>query len=236
MFVLLSPIQEVLLVFASVFTRPVWNHAQILMLGTILARGKRTVTSACARHGSHPRTTFHQLPPSAQPGGVARMVSLEDPTRVTGVSAARGRAIARTCRRDHRTTQRRQDQDQRGLSRRRSLVSHQGCPLFRPPLGGNDVARSGPLVQATMGTALLHGRSAFPEDLPKDWKTPQKCHRPCLFRTATLAPLVSHTWDSYRGRRRVRCGRIGFGLQLPCQSRHPGGALSLECHTLRSSS
>ena len=40
------PIENVLLAFAPLFTRPVWHHAQLLMLGAILARGKRTVTSA----------------------------------------------------------------------------------------------------------------------------------------------------------------------------------------------
>jgi hypothetical protein len=40
------PVENVLLAFAPLFTRPVWHHARLLMLGAILARGKRTVTSA----------------------------------------------------------------------------------------------------------------------------------------------------------------------------------------------
>lgn len=39
-------IQEIMAAFAPLFTRPVWHHAQVLILGAILARGKRTVTSA----------------------------------------------------------------------------------------------------------------------------------------------------------------------------------------------
>jgi hypothetical protein len=39
-------IQEVMVAFAPLFTRPVWHHAQVLILGAILARGKRTVTAA----------------------------------------------------------------------------------------------------------------------------------------------------------------------------------------------
>lgn len=46
MFPLPIQIQEVLVAFAPLFTRPVWHHAQVLILGAILARGKRTVTSA----------------------------------------------------------------------------------------------------------------------------------------------------------------------------------------------
>ena len=40
------PIENVLLAFAPLFTRPVWHHVRLLLLGAILARGKRTVTSA----------------------------------------------------------------------------------------------------------------------------------------------------------------------------------------------
>jgi len=39
-------IQEIMAAFAPLFTRPVWHHAQVLIVGVILARGKRTVTSA----------------------------------------------------------------------------------------------------------------------------------------------------------------------------------------------
>ncbi len=46
MFALPVPIEDLLLAFSPLFSRPVWHHAQLLMLGAILARGKRTVTSA----------------------------------------------------------------------------------------------------------------------------------------------------------------------------------------------
>ena len=46
MFPLPVQIQEIMAAFAPLFTRPVWHHAQVLIVGAILARGKRTVTSA----------------------------------------------------------------------------------------------------------------------------------------------------------------------------------------------
>lgn len=52
------PIEEVLLTFAPVFSRPVWLHARILILGAILARGKRTVTSALRAVGLAQETHF----------------------------------------------------------------------------------------------------------------------------------------------------------------------------------
>lgn len=51
MFAMPTPVQEVLVLFAPVFSRPVWNHAQLLILGAILARGKRTVTAALRAMG-----------------------------------------------------------------------------------------------------------------------------------------------------------------------------------------
>jgi hypothetical protein len=44
-------IQEIMAAFAPLFTRPVWHHAQVLIVGAILARGKRTVTSALRAMG-----------------------------------------------------------------------------------------------------------------------------------------------------------------------------------------
>jgi hypothetical protein len=44
--------QEVLVVlcaFAPLFSKPVWNHARILVIGAILSTGKRTVTSSALR-------------------------------------------------------------------------------------------------------------------------------------------------------------------------------------------
>jgi hypothetical protein len=57
-------IQEVLVAFAPFFTRPVWHHAQVLILGAILARGKRTVTSALRAMGlaqSRHFTNYHRV-------------------------------------------------------------------------------------------------------------------------------------------------------------------------------
>ena len=39
---------NLIVVFQPLFTKPVWEHAKVLLLGALLARGKRTVT-ACLR-------------------------------------------------------------------------------------------------------------------------------------------------------------------------------------------
>jgi len=59
-----APIQEIMAAFAPLFTNPVFHHAQVLIVGAILARGKRTVTSALRAVGlSRERhfTNYHRV-------------------------------------------------------------------------------------------------------------------------------------------------------------------------------
>jgi hypothetical protein len=59
-----DPIIQILLHFRPVFTRPTWHKALVLVVGTILARGRRTVTAALKQMGLHDEadfTLFHQV-------------------------------------------------------------------------------------------------------------------------------------------------------------------------------
>ncbi len=59
-----NPIIQALLHFRPVFTRPTWDKALVLVVGTILARGRRTVTAALKQMGLHDEpdfTLFHQV-------------------------------------------------------------------------------------------------------------------------------------------------------------------------------
>src|SRR5437867_3574817 len=61
----LSPeIVTVLAIFQSAFTCPTWDKAQVLIIGTLLARGRRTVTAALRQLGRGEETDFslyHQV-------------------------------------------------------------------------------------------------------------------------------------------------------------------------------
>lgn len=61
----LSPeIVAVLAIFQSAFTCPTWNKAQVLILGTLLARGRRTVAAALRQMGRGDKPDFslyHQV-------------------------------------------------------------------------------------------------------------------------------------------------------------------------------
>lgn len=64
MLTLPSELTSLIVAFAPLFSKPVWQHVQVLLVGTILAPGKRTVTSALRVMGlSHERhfQTYHRV-------------------------------------------------------------------------------------------------------------------------------------------------------------------------------
>ncbi len=59
-----TQIIQVLEHFRPAFTRPTWDKALVLLMGTLLARGRRTVTAALKQMGLHDEadfTLFHQV-------------------------------------------------------------------------------------------------------------------------------------------------------------------------------
>ncbi len=46
-----TPILTVMQHFESAFSPPTWHHVQVLIVGTLLARGRRSVTAALSPHG-----------------------------------------------------------------------------------------------------------------------------------------------------------------------------------------
>ena len=59
-----TQIIQVLAHFRPVFTRPTWDKVLVLVTGTLLARGRRTVTAALKQMGLHDYadfTLFHQV-------------------------------------------------------------------------------------------------------------------------------------------------------------------------------
>ena len=66
MIVLLAP-------FAQLFSDRVWLHAQVLVLGAILAPGKRTVSSCLRVMGLAWEEPLHQLPPGVEPRHVVSL-------------------------------------------------------------------------------------------------------------------------------------------------------------------
>ncbi len=59
-----TPILTVMRHFESAFSQPTWNHVQVLVVGTILARGRRTVTAALRHMGLRDErnfSTYHQV-------------------------------------------------------------------------------------------------------------------------------------------------------------------------------
>jgi hypothetical protein len=51
---------QVLTPFAPLFSKRVWQHAQVLLIGAILAPGRRTVSSALRAMGLEHEKRFHR--------------------------------------------------------------------------------------------------------------------------------------------------------------------------------
>ena len=69
MLTLPSELMSLIVAFVPLFSKPVWRHVQVLLIGAILAPGKRTVTSALRVCGlSHERhfQTYHRVLNRAQ--------------------------------------------------------------------------------------------------------------------------------------------------------------------------
>jgi hypothetical protein len=60
-------IASILLPFAAVFTKPVWGHAQTLLMGAILTTLKRTITSVLVVMGLNQEEHFRALSSRIKP-------------------------------------------------------------------------------------------------------------------------------------------------------------------------
>ena len=65
-----EPIIALLASFQPVFTNPTWQKVLVLLIGTLLARGRRTVTVALRQMGLEQTPQKSQISPPAQPGAV----------------------------------------------------------------------------------------------------------------------------------------------------------------------
>ena len=81
----------VLAPFAQLFSDRVWRHAQVLVVGAILAPGKRTVTQLFAGDGVGVGAPLHQLPSGVEPGHVVGLASQSDSAGVASHAAGAAR-------------------------------------------------------------------------------------------------------------------------------------------------
>ena len=78
-----SPIRAVLAHFEPLFTAPTWRKVVMLLVGTRLSRGRRTVTAALRQVGQQSNThfsNFHQGPESCSLVGLG-----SEPTTVASI-------------------------------------------------------------------------------------------------------------------------------------------------------
>ena len=71
---------SVLLPFADLFSKKVWNHVKVLLVGLILTTGKRTVTSILEVMGLAGQLNFRSLPSGIKPCSVVKSPSQQNTT------------------------------------------------------------------------------------------------------------------------------------------------------------
>src|SRR5215216_2103093 len=156
----MPPLPEAILLvlapFAPLFSQRVWVHAQVLLLGAILASGPRTVTAALRIMGlalERRFTNYHRVLNRAT--WSARQ-GQSDSARAAphGPGAPRGHDRLR-CRRHSGTPVRAEDQSERLLPGCGALHQKARHPLLWLEVGGHDAFGAGALEPTSVGVALF---------------------------------------------------------------------------------
>ena len=171
-----------ILTFAPLFSHRSWQQAQVLLIGAILAPGKRTVASLLRISGLARERRFAnyhrvQLPSGAEPRGLGPAGRVPP---AVGPPARRFRAqwagVARHRRHD-RAAARQAHRRQRDLPRPGALLARPLREGVRPALAQPDAVGAGALGGAGLGAAAPHRPGALGAPLPRARQTAQEAHR-----------------------------------------------------------
>ena len=152
-----AAIIQVLAPFAPLFSKRVWGHVQVLLVGAMLAPGARTVTTALRAMGLAAErrfTNYHRVLNRATWSArhasrilLGVLITLLVPPGATIVLGADDTVERRSGRKIAA----------KGCYRDAVRSSHIAChPLFRPEMGIDDAPGSSALESAGMGSALSH--------------------------------------------------------------------------------
>ena len=151
-----DPIIPILAQFRPLFTAPTWKKMMTLLTGTILARGRRTVTAALWQTGHHLDSNFSQVSPGAQSSalvsfGAESAIAL--PLIMESFDPSRRRHRCGD-RRNARTALGSQDQQTWTLPRQRPLQPQEVGEQSGLTLDRHGRSRHAALDPATLGLAL----------------------------------------------------------------------------------
>ena len=79
MFQLSPAILPVILPFVPLFTRPTWEHLQVLLTGTLLCQGPRTVAAALRVMGLGAGEAIRAISPRLESGALVGLARRADP-------------------------------------------------------------------------------------------------------------------------------------------------------------
>ena len=208
-----APMIAVLRAFAPLFSARVWRHAQVLLVGAILAPAQRTVAAALRVTGPAQVRQFHRYHRV-----LSRAVwsGLAVEPRAAGPAGRRlraDRAAARRHRRDLGAAPRQADRRQGHLPRPGALQPQPLRQSQRAALGLPDAAGADPLGRPHVGAAVPDGAGPLRAVRPRAGAAPQDADRlgaPVAARGAALVAGAGH-----RRRRRQHLRRAGVPRRLP---------------------
>ena len=127
----------VLAPFAPLFSHRVWLHAQVLLLGAMLAPGARTVTAALRVMGLGGGAPLHELPSGLEPGHLVGPPGQSDSVGPAHHAAGAPRGDDRPRGGRHRGTPLADGRSRPKGCYRDAVRSTQEArhPLFRPEMG-----------------------------------------------------------------------------------------------------
>src|SRR3954468_21443707 len=206
---LLACFAAVILTFAPVFVQQrTWRHAELLLIGAILAPGKRTVTSLLRIAGlSRERrfTTYHRVLNRAgwgRPRGGTPAARPPDRRRRAERPCAAGH------RRHDRASAGQADQRQRHLPRPGPVLEGSLREGQWPALAEPDAPGPGPVGRAHLGASVPHRAGTFGALLPRARQAAQEADGLGTADGAASAAMAAWARDCAAGRQQLRC--IGF--------------------------
>ena len=210
----------IILAFAPLFRHRTWRHAEVLLIGAILAPGKRTVTSLLRITGlSRERrfANYHRVLNRARWSGPRGGPPAAGPADRRLRPGRSGRARPR---RHHRAPPRQAHQRQGHLPRSGALVRGSLRQGQRPALAQPDAAGPDPLGGAHLGAAVPDRPGALRALLPRARTAAQEADRLGAADGAAGPPLAARARAGAGGRQRLRRPGVPGGAVPPRRDLH----------------
>ena len=181
--------------FAPMFTRPVWEHVQVLVTGAILCRGPHTVAGLLRTLGLADREGVLQIPPGVEQGAVVGLAWVENPAGAAGCAGhPPWISVDHLGGRNRGAAEGQEDQGQGVLPGRDALDAKQSGEVLRAEMDLPDGAGSAAVEPSPVGAAVpdRSGPVAAGVRIPRHSATQSTAIRPERYFATLASPHGYH--------------------------------------------